>query len=117
MSEFNQQKYIQDYNKKHYSTFKVNLLKDEKKELDNLLDKKDLSQASFLRESIKEYFKPDAVIRLYSNKAEIWFTNNNNELVWQSTYDIKNGQINSQILCDIEHLQSLGYKTIIINKY
>ena len=116
MSEFNQQKYIQDYNKKHYSTFKVNLLKDEKKELDDLLNKENLSQASFLRESIKEYFKPEAVIRVYSNKVEIWFTNHNDELVWQSTYDIKDGQISYQILYDIENLQSLGYKTIVINK-
>ena len=116
MSDFNQQKYIQDYNKKHYSSFVVDLLKEEKQELDKLLKKENITKASFLRESIKEYFKPEAVIRIYSNKVEIWFTNHNNDLVWQSTYDIKDGQINSQILYDIEHLQSAGYKTIVINK-
>ena len=32
MEKFNQKKYIQDYQKEHYSIFKVKLKKEEKKE-------------------------------------------------------------------------------------
>lgn len=54
MSEekFNQQKYQQEYNKQNYSTFKVDLKKKEKEELDKLLQEKGITKATFLREAI-----------------------------------------------------------------
>ncbi len=54
MEKFNQKKYIQDYQKEHYSIFKVKLKKEEKKELDELLAKTELNQAQFLRNAIQE---------------------------------------------------------------
>lgn len=53
MEKFNQSKYIQDYQREHYSIFKVKLKKDEKKELDELLKNANLNQAQFLRNAIK----------------------------------------------------------------
>lgn len=52
MSGFNQKKYEQNWHKEHYSTFKVDLKKDEKEELDDILKKQNLSKADFLRKSI-----------------------------------------------------------------
>ena len=54
MEKFNQKKYIQDYQKEHYSIFKVKLKKEEKKELDELLNKIGLNQAQFLRNAIQK---------------------------------------------------------------
>lgn len=51
--EFNQQQYIKEYNQAHYKTFKVELKKEEKEELDELLKKFDMTKATFLREAIK----------------------------------------------------------------
>ena len=50
---FNQQKYIQEYNKEHYKAFKVDLKVDELKELEALLKKNNLSKAQFLRDAIE----------------------------------------------------------------
>lgn len=50
--KFNQQKYQQEYNKQNYSTFKVDLKKEEKEELDQLLQKKGMTKATFLRNAI-----------------------------------------------------------------
>ncbi len=52
--KFNQIKYQQEFNKKHYKTFKVDLKKEEMLELENLLKKFNLTKAEFLRNSIKE---------------------------------------------------------------
>ena len=58
MSEkFVQSKYIQEYNKKHYKTFKVDLKIDEMEKLNNLLKKHKLTKAQFLRDAIKELEK------------------------------------------------------------
>ena len=54
MKEFNQKEYIQQYQKDHYSIFKVKLKKEEKKELDELLNKVGLNQAQFLRNAIQK---------------------------------------------------------------
>lgn len=51
--EFNQQQYIKEYNQEHYKTFKVELKKEEKEELDELLKKLGITKASFLRDAIK----------------------------------------------------------------
>ncbi len=51
--EFNQQQYIKEYNKEHYKTFKVELKKEEKEELDELLKKLGITKAAFLRDAIK----------------------------------------------------------------
>lgn len=51
--EFNQQQYIKKYNKEHYKTFKVELKKEEKEELDELLKSLNITKATFLREAIK----------------------------------------------------------------
>lgn len=57
MEKFNQQRYIQNYNKEHYKTFKVDLKKDEIEELENLLKKEKLSKAQFLRNAISQFKK------------------------------------------------------------
>lgn len=52
--EFNQQQYIKQYNQTHYKTFKVELKKEEKEELDELLKSLSMTKAAFLRNAIKE---------------------------------------------------------------
>ena len=54
MKEFNQKEYIQQYQKEHYSIFKVKLKKEEKEELNELLNKVGLNQAQFLRNAIQK---------------------------------------------------------------
>lgn len=55
--KFNQKEYIKDFHKLNYSQFKVDLKKEEKEELDNLLMKKNLTKAQFLRNAIEELKK------------------------------------------------------------
>ena len=50
--EFNQNEYIKEYNKKHYSYLKVQLKKEEKEELDQLLKKLNISKPEFIRQCI-----------------------------------------------------------------
>ena len=45
-------KYNQEYNKKHYSTFKVDLKKVEIEELNKILKRLNLTKAQFLRNAI-----------------------------------------------------------------
>lgn len=54
---FDQNKYQQEYNKKNYSTFKVDLKKEEKEKLDILLATHNLTKATFLRNAIKDLEK------------------------------------------------------------
>lgn len=54
MNKFNQKEYINEYNKQHYSIFKVSLKKEEKKELNKLLKQNNLTNADFLRNAIKD---------------------------------------------------------------
>lgn len=54
MEKFNQQKYIQEYNKEHYKEFRVNMKIDEIKELEKLLKDNHLTKAQFLRNAINE---------------------------------------------------------------
>lgn len=54
MNKFNQQKYIQEYNKEHYKTFKVDLKINEWEELENLLKGLKMTKAEFLRNAINE---------------------------------------------------------------
>ena len=51
--KFNQQKYIQQYNKEHYKTFKVDLKIDEMNKLEILLKKVKMTKADFLRKAIE----------------------------------------------------------------
>lgn len=53
-SEFNQREYINNFNKENYSQFNVRLAKDEKKELDELLKKANLTKAIFLKYATKK---------------------------------------------------------------
>ena len=48
----NKKNYIQEYNKEHYKTFKVDLKKEELQELNELLKKEGLTKAQFLRDAI-----------------------------------------------------------------
>lgn len=57
MGEFNQNKYIQEYKKEHYKTFKVDLKNEEWEQLEKLLKEKKLTKAEFLRRAIKELKK------------------------------------------------------------
>lgn len=52
--KFNQNKYIQKYNREHYSTFKVDLKHEELEELNNLLKEQRLTKAQFLRNAIAD---------------------------------------------------------------
>ncbi len=54
---FNQQKYIQEYNKKNYSRFLVDLPKKDKEELDKMLKEDGMSKATFLKIAIDKYKK------------------------------------------------------------
>lgn len=108
MKEFDQNKYIQQYNKEHYSAFKVDLLKSEKVEIDNILNLKNISKANFLRKAIEEIKKPEARIYIYKNKITISY--NKDENIEESTYQIKENLIPVQIVFEFERLESLGYK-------
>ena len=55
--KFNQKEYIKDFHKLNYSQFKVDLKKEEKEEIYNLLMKKNLTKAQFLRNAIEELKK------------------------------------------------------------
>ena len=57
MEQFNQSKYIQEYNKAHYRAFKVDLKIEELEELERLLEKKGISKADFLRSAIEQLKK------------------------------------------------------------
>jgi len=46
---FNQDKYINEFKKKYYKQFKVELFKEESEKLDTLLKEKQLSKADFVR--------------------------------------------------------------------
>ena len=50
---FDQGKYIQEYNREHYKAFKVDLKKEELDVLNELLKKKKLTKAQFLRDAIE----------------------------------------------------------------
>lgn len=54
MNKFDQQKYIQEYNKSHYKTFKVDLKINEWEELEDLLKGLKMTKAEFLRDAIKQ---------------------------------------------------------------
>lgn len=57
MKEFNQNRYIQEYNKEHYKHFNVRLKKDEYEKLEELLKEKSLSKPDFLRKAIENLEK------------------------------------------------------------
>lgn len=48
------QAYIQEYNRKHYKAFKVDLRIDELEELNGILKKEGLTKAQFLRKAIAD---------------------------------------------------------------
>ena len=52
-SKFNQQKYINNFNKVKYTQFNVRLSKEEKTELDELLKKANISGAEFIKKVLK----------------------------------------------------------------
>ena len=52
-NKFNQNAYVYQYKKEHYSIFKVELKKEEKKEIDDLLKKLNIKKVDFLKNAIK----------------------------------------------------------------
>lgn len=54
---FNQKEYTLLYNKENYARFLVDLPKDDKKELDEILKQDKMTKADFLRWAIKKYKK------------------------------------------------------------
>lgn len=52
--KFNQNEYVNEYKKKHYSPLKINLKKEEKEELDKLLAEEGLTQTQFIRNAITD---------------------------------------------------------------
>lgn len=59
--KFNQIKYQIEYNKHHYSTFKVDLKKEELKKLNKTLKNLNLTKAEFLRQAIEELYKKNNI--------------------------------------------------------
>lgn len=57
LNKFNSTKYKQIYAQKHYKTFKVELKIEEMERLNNLLKKKNLTKAQFLRDAINKLEK------------------------------------------------------------
>ncbi len=55
MTEFDEKKYKKKYGNVHYSRFFVDLKIDEKKELDMILKKENMTKAEFLRKSIANF--------------------------------------------------------------
>ena len=54
---FNKREYDNNYEKEHYSQFKVKLKIEEKENLDNLLEKENITKTDFLKQSIYEFKK------------------------------------------------------------
>lgn len=52
MTEFNQQKYIQGYNKEHYKSFRVDLKKEEWEKANELLKKNNMTKADLVRTAL-----------------------------------------------------------------
>lgn len=50
---FNKKEYDNNYEKEHYSQFKAKLNKEEKKEIDEFLEKNNLTKPEFIRRSFK----------------------------------------------------------------
>lgn len=50
---FNKREYDNNYEKEHYSQFKAKLNKEEKKEIDEFLEKNNLTKPEFIRRSFK----------------------------------------------------------------
>lgn len=50
---FNKREYDSNYDKEHYSQFKAKLGKEEKKEIDEFLEKNNLTKPEFIRRSFK----------------------------------------------------------------
>jgi metal-responsive CopG/Arc/MetJ family transcriptional regulator len=57
---FNQKEYTIKYIKENRARFLVDLTKEEKKELDEILKEDNLTKAEFLRQAIKQYKKARA---------------------------------------------------------
>ena len=55
--KFNQKEYINNYKKEHKRQFKADLKIDEKEELDELLEKANLTKIQFIRNAKKELEK------------------------------------------------------------
>lgn len=53
-SKFNQKEYINQYKKEHYSPLKINLKKEEKEELMQLLAEENITQTQFIRNAIAD---------------------------------------------------------------
>ena len=53
--KFNQNEYQKKWKKEKKAQFKVDLNKEEKKELDELLEKEKITKAQFLRNAIKDF--------------------------------------------------------------
>lgn len=51
---FNQNEYVNQYKKEHYSPLKINLKKSEKEELDKLLAEEKITQTQFIRNAIAD---------------------------------------------------------------
>lgn len=64
------QAYIQEYNRKHYKAFKVDLRIDELEELNGILKKEGLSKADFLRKAILDLKFQHEVNQAFENKKK-----------------------------------------------
>lgn len=90
--EFNQQQYIKEYNQAHYKTFKVELKKEEKEELDDLLKLHEIKKSTFLRTAINN-FKEDLKMMKYMIVYEDEKMKNENE----GTYEYSDCELDNKI--------------------
>lgn len=102
--EFNSTEYKRTYSKEHYSTFKVDIKKEEKKELDDLLKIKGISKAQFLRNAIID-LKKEGKYKMKNIKAYVdW--NDETKTHYYRTFEI----IENLPKLEIEEIKNEKYK-------
>lgn len=95
--KFNQLKYQQEFNKKNYRTFKVDLKKEEKEEVDKLLNLMNASKADFLRNAIKNLKEELKMSKFYVVARTQSFEKRGN---WINRGDVTYGHIDTDKIFD-----------------
>ncbi len=98
MTKFNQNEYINDYKKEHYSQFKVDLKKEEKKELDELLNAVNLTKKEFLLNSVSKLKEEIKMKKYYVHSGTFNCEKRGN---WIYNGDVFNGNDNNEIFDDV----------------
>lgn len=96
--EFNQQEYINNFNKAKYTQFSVRLSKHEKEELDLSLKAYNISNAEFLRNSIKNFKEKLKTKKFYVISGTFYCENKGD---WIYGGDVVEGNDNKKIFDNI----------------